>query len=344
METEGVVSPGQPERPYVALTMGDPAGIGPEIVLKAAAEPSVAAVCTPVVFGDAGVLHRVAAACRLAVPRCIPLEDWLENPHGPGAVVVDCAAIDAAKVEPGRISAACGRAAHTYIVTAIRAALDNRVAAVATAPIHKEAFHAAGVMYPGHTEIFAALTGSPKYCMMLACDEFCVGFVTTHVDLAHVPALLSIDRVADVIRLTAEAARRLRGRPPRICVCGLNPHAGEHGLFGDEEERIIGPAVAIARADGLDVDGPIPPDTAFLPSRLERTDAYVAMYHDQGHIPFKMLAFDRGVNITLGLPIVRTSADHGTAFDIAWKGWASPNSLIQAISYAVQLGKTHPAQ
>jgi 4-hydroxythreonine-4-phosphate dehydrogenase len=235
------------------------------------------------------------------------------------------------------VQKACGRAAFQYIETAIRLAMEGRIAAVVTAPINKEALNLAGIGYPGHTEIFTALTRTPRSCMLLAADAISCSFVTTHTAYSRAPEAISAGRVLDVIELTSAAMIRLRGRPPRIAVCGLNPHAGEHGLFGDEEARCIEPAIASARGKGLTVEGPLPPDAAFLPRVRERTDAYVCMYHDQGHIPFKMLAFDTGVNITLGLPIVRTSVDHGTAFDIAWQGKANPSSLRQAIRYAMLL-------
>ena len=216
-------------------------------------------------------------------------------------------------------------------------------AAVVTAPIHKESLRLAGIPYPGHTEILAELTGTDRFCMMLASDEITVSLVTTHTAYGDVTAQISKDRIREVIDLTVAALKRLGKPRPRITVCALNPHAGEHGLFGDEEKRIVEPAVRAARKTGLRVTGPLPPDTAFLPARRKGTDAYVVMYHDQGLIPFKMLAFDKGVNITLGLPIVRTSVDHGTAFDIAWKGKASPNSLMQAVLWAVRLVSSKPS-
>lgn len=322
----------------IALTMGDPAGVGPELCLRAAADPHVLSLCRPVIFGDRPLLERVTAAAGVPPPPpAVTLEEWQARPTDDGPLLIDCRALDAGAVEPGRVQPTCGRAAYTYIETAIAEALAGRVAGVATAPINKEALSLAGVPYPGHTEIFAALTGTSRYCMMLASDPLTVSFATTHTALARVPAKLSVGRILEVIELTAAAMQRLRGRPPVIGVCALNPHAGEHGLFGDEEGRLIEPAVEQARARGLWVEGPLPPDAAFLEGRRRATDAYVAMYHDQGHIPFKLLAFDTGVNTTLGLPIVRTSVDHGTAFDIAWQGVASPRSLFEAIKYAVGL-------
>jgi 4-hydroxythreonine-4-phosphate dehydrogenase len=325
--------------PVVALTMGDPAGIGPEICLRAAHHPSVRAACMPIIFGDWDILRLVAERCKLPKPSCVASKtDWDHGCCDGMPDVVDCAALDGKSVQPGKVQKACARAAYEYIRTSIQAALEARIAAVATAPIHKEALKLAKIPYPGHTEIFAALTKARRACMMLASDEITVSFVTTHIGYAEVTSKLTTARIIDVIELTAEAVSRLRTVQPRIVVCGLNPHAGENRLFGcGEEEESIKPAVARARAKGLRVEGPISPDAAFLPERRRDVDAYVCMYHDQGHIPFKMLAFDRGVNVTLGLPIVRTSVDHGTAFDIAWSGRASARSMIEAVLWAARL-------
>jgi 4-phospho-D-threonate 3-dehydrogenase / 4-phospho-D-erythronate 3-dehydrogenase len=247
-------------------------------------------------------------------------------------------------VTPGQISADCGKAAFTYIEHAIGAALSGRIAGVVTAPVHKEALRLAGVPYPGHTEIFTALTGSRRSCMMLYSDVLTVSMVTTHIGYHEVPDKLSVSRIVDVIELTAETMGCMLGREPRLAICGLNPHAGERGLFGDkEEERFVEPAVAQARAKGISIVGPLPPDAAFTPGQRKRFDAIVTLYHDQGHIPFKMLAFDTGVNVTLGLPVVRTSVDHGTAFDIAWKGLADPQSLFCAIRVATDLARGRSA-
>jgi len=314
-------------KPRIALTMGDPAGVGPEICLQAVANDTVASLCAPVIFGDRGVLERVAAACGLTMPAA--------------EAIIDLRAIEADQVSPGAISAATGQAAYRYIEAAIAAAMRGEVQAVATAPIHKEALHRAGINYPGHTEIFTQQSGAERSCMMLTSAEITCSLVTTHVGLRDVPSLLSSESILDVIRLSHAAMRRIRGREPRLVVCGLNPHAGEHGLFGaGEEEKIIAPAIEAARSEGITIEGPLPSDTAFLPSIRERTDCYVCMYHDQGLIPLKTLAFDTAVNVTLGLPIVRTSVDHGTALDIAWQGKASVVSMIEAIKLAVRLGAT----
>lgn len=327
--------------PALGLTMGDPAGIGPEICLGALNEPSVLRDCIPVVFGDVGVLQRLSSmGAGKFFGRTLSLAEWDRLGKVNEPLVVDCGGVDAAKVPPGEISADCGRAGYIYIENSIRAALAGRIAGVVTAPIHKEALQRAGVPHPGHTEIFTALTGARRSCMMLHSEVLTVSMVTTHIGYAEVPARLSVQRVLDVIELTAEAMTWLRGRAPRLAVCGLNPHAGEHGLFGQrEEEQFIEPAVARARERGIAIEGPLPPDAAFTTAQRKKYDAIVTMYHDQGHIPFKMLAFDTGVNLTLGLPIIRTSVDHGTAFDIAWRGTADPRSLFAAIHVAAELAR-----
>jgi 4-hydroxythreonine-4-phosphate dehydrogenase len=319
--------------------MGDPAGIGPELCTHALVEPAVLERCIPVVFGDAAVFDRLNEG---GLPKAdVPirtLEEWTAGGRPTAPLVVHCEAVHAESLQPGTVSADCGRAAYAYIEHSIAAALAGHIDGVVTAPIHKEALKLAGVQYPGHTEIFTALTGTQRSCMMLYSEELTVSMVTTHIGYFEVPQRLSVERVSDVIRLTHEAMRRMRGRQPRLAICGLNPHAGEHGLFGQrEEERFVEPAVTVAREAGIEIEGPLPPDTAFTASVLKRTDAIVTLYHDQGHIPFKMLAFDTGVNITLGLPIVRTSVDHGTAFDIAWQAKASPQSLYAAIHVAADL-------
>ena len=326
-------------KPLIAITMGDPAGVGPELSLRVLAERAVLKKCTPVVFGDAEVLRRVGKQLKLPAPaKFVSLADWQSGAKVEKAAVIDCQAVDAAAIEPGKVSPTCGAAAYKYIETAVRSALSGKVSAVATCPIHKEALSAAGVQHAGHTEILAHLSGTTRVCMMLTSPSLTVSFATTHCGYIDVPSRLSTQRILDVIELTASAMELLRRRRPRLSVCGLNPHGGEHGLFGrGEEEKLIAPAVEAARAKGINVEGPLPPDSAFIPQRLKKTDATVCMYHDQGHIPFKMLAFDTGVNVTLGLPIVRTLVDHGTAFDIAWRGIASPTSLIQAVLLAVTL-------
>jgi 4-hydroxythreonine-4-phosphate dehydrogenase len=334
--------------PLVALTMGDPAGVGPEICLRALAAPEIQAVCIPAVFGDAAVLKRCAAQTGLPAPEFIlPKGDWnsaaadLARP-----AVLDLSLLHAEEVTPGTVTAETGRASYGYIEAAIDAALAGQVAAITTGPISKEALHAAGYFYPGHTEIFAERTHAERSCMMQFSEEIVCTFVTVHVGYYEVPSLLSPGRILEVIELTADALRRWHEREPKLVVCGLNPHAGEHGLFGQrEEERFIIPAIEAARAKGLTVEGPLPPDTAFVPYKRRVTDGFICMYHDQGHIPVKALAFDSTVNTTLGLPIVRTSVGHGTACDIAWRGEARADNLFAALKLAAKLaGKaTSPA-
>ena len=310
------------DRPRIAVTMGDPAGVGPELCLRALNDTRVQDACRPVVLGSAAILRNIG------------------HRHGwpiPDDSIMDVCALDAESVQPGVIDARCGQAAYTCIETAIQSAIRGDIDAVTTGPVHKEALRRAGIRFPGHTEIFAAQTGAQRYCMMQTSSALTVSFVTTHIPVKAVADALTRERILDVIELTADIMTRLRGRAPRLAVCGLNPHAGEHGQFGDEETRVIAPAIESARKLNIAVVGPVPPDIAFLPEKRKETDAIVCMYHDQGHIPLKMLAFDSAVNITLGLPIIRTSVDHGTAFDIAWQGLANPGSLIQAILLAARL-------
>jgi 4-hydroxythreonine-4-phosphate dehydrogenase len=320
--------------------MGDPAGVGPEVCLHLLADQAVARECTPILFGDASVLERVAAATKLPLSApLISLQQFQADYQSiTTPTIVDLKLLAADDVHPGKTSAVTGRAGYTYVDRAIDAALAGQVAAVSTAPLNKEAMHAAGINFPGHTEIFAARTNAARSCMMQYSEEITCTFVTVHVGYGEVPGLLKKERILDVIELTAAALKKLRNREPKIVVCGLNPHAGEHGLFGDrEEERIIIPAIEIARQNGITIEGPLPPDTAFLPAKRKSTDAFVCMYHDQGHIPVKALAFDSAVNTTLGLPIIRTSVDHGTACDIAWQGKANPSSLFSAVRLAIRL-------
>lgn len=322
--------------------MGDPAGVGPELCLRLLAEESLVRECVPVVFGDAALLRRVAGETGLSFRARVLGESAMAGLRAESEpCVLDLACVDAACVQPGRVDARCGEAAFRCIQSAIDAALAGRVAAVVTAPINKESLHAAGRKFPGHTEIFAERFGAARSCMMQYSNEITCSFATVHVGYAEVPRLLSTGRILEVIELTADALRRLRGREPKLLVCGLNPHAGEAGLFGArEEETSIAPAIAAARTKGIEVAGPIPPDTAFTPARRREFDAVVCMYHDQGHIPVKALAFDSAVNITLGLPVPRTSVDHGTAFDIAWQGKANPGSLFAAVRLAAKLART----
>lgn len=340
------MSPTTNQGPRIAITMGDPAGIGPEIVLKALLDPAAAAARL-VVIGDADLLARTAASLHLPleVRRVAEPTEAPDAPDGTVAVI-DPGLLPTGWHEIGRISPIAGAAAVGYVLKAVELAKAGQVDAIATAPLNKAAMHAAGyTRYAGHTEILADAVGSKEAAMLLVARNLRVIHVTTHVSLADAIGRTRPERVAKVIRLAHQAVRDLGIEQPRIAVAGLNPHAGEGGLFGQEEIEIIGPAIAGCRADGIDVTGPWPADTVFYrAAHLDQFDAVVAMYHDQGHIPIKMYAFDHGVNMTVGLSIIRTSVDHGTAFDIAGQGIASPLSMVEAIRVAVQIVRARAAQ
>ena len=327
-------------KPLIAVTMGDPAGVGPEICLQLLANEEVCAIATPVVFGDARLLARCARQTGLPAPKRILSEiDWAEKCGSiDEPAVLDLFGFDAEDFMPGTVSAKTGAAGYRYVDKSIAAALAGQVAAVATAPLNKEALHAAGITYPGHTEMFAEKMAAARSCMTFFSAEMICSLVTVHIGYQDVVPALTTARILDVIELTDEAVRRVRGKAPKIAVCGLNPHAGEHGLFGrGEEENIIAPAIAAARAKGITIEGPLPPDTAFIATKRRSVDAYICMYHDQALIPLKALAFDTAVNTTLGLPVPRTSVDHGTACDIAWQGKANGSSLVEAVRLAAKM-------
>ncbi len=327
-------------KPLIAVTMGDPAGVGPEVCLQLLANASVREVAIPVVFGDARLLSRCARQTGLPAPRRIISEiEWAEKCASiDEPAVLDVFGFEAEGFAPGIVSARTGAAGYRYVEKSIEAALTGQVAAVATAPLNKEALHAAGIPYPGHTEMFAEKMKAARVCMTFFSAEMICSLVTVHIGYQDVVPALNTARVLDVIELTVEAVQRVRGIKPRIAVCGLNPHAGEHGLFGrGEEENIIVPAMAAARAKGITIEGPLPPDTAFIATKRRSVDAYICMYHDQALIPLKALAFDTAVNTTLGLPVPRTSVDHGTACDIAWQGRANGTSLVEAVLLAAKM-------
>ncbi len=284
-------------KPRIAITAGDPAGIGPEIAARAAADPRVTAVCEPIVYG----------------------------PPAGGAFA------------PGVLSAAAGRAGYEALVRAVRDVQAGRADALATAPVNKAAWRLAGLPWSGHTDLLAHLTGARHVAMMFDSDALRVVLATIHIPLAEVPRALTRPSLEATIELTARELPRFGIRAPRIAVAGMNPHAGEHGLFGREEAEVIGPSIAACRSRGVDVSGPYPGDTVFLRARRGEFDAVVACYHDQGLIPVKLLAFGRAVNVTLGLPFIRTSVDHGTAFDIAGTGRADAESLVAAVLLAARL-------
>ena len=321
----------------IAITSGDPAGVGPELSLKICAA-NRSKDRQLLLYGDAQIFERVANKLNLPLPRIeTELPSILSSNE---SAILDFGSEGLESLQPGIVNAATGKAAFHYIDQAIQDAMRGSVDAIVTAPIHKEALHQARVPYPGHTEMLADKTNADRHLMMLTSNEITCSLVTAHVGLDEVSELLSIEKIVEAIELSNEAMKRMRGREVRIIVCGLNPHAGESGLFGrGEEESIISPAVEAARAKGIDVTGPLPPDTAFTPTKRATTDCYVCMYHDQGLIPLKALAFDTAVNVTLGLPIVRTSVDHGTALDIAWQGKASMTSFEHAIDLAMKLAE-----
>jgi 4-hydroxythreonine-4-phosphate dehydrogenase len=335
--------------PCLAVTMGDPAGIGPEIIVKACARlaPRIAA-------GELRLLvigHRAALdAARHLHPGAATLPVVAAPDSWPSLAFLP-AGEEREPVPLGRISPEAGRFAYLAVEQAVALALAGRIDAIVTAPLNKEALNLAGHHYAGHTDMLAALTHTKSSVMLLAHGDMRVGHVTTHVALADVPRLLTPERLRRTIDLTHAAVRDLGIAAPRIAVAALNPHAGEGGLFGRQDDEITAPVIAACRTDGLDVTGPVPGDTVFVKLRARQFDAVVAMYHDQGHIPVKLLGFDvdpatgawralSGVNITLGLPIIRTSVDHGTAFDIAGRGVASEESLIEAVDYALRLAES----
>jgi len=295
-------------KPRIAITTGDPAGIGPEIALRAAGHPEVKAACEPILYG--------------------PSSDE-----------------ELSAFERGRVSAAAGRAAYNAVLRAVSDAVDGRIDALATAPIHKEAFAEAGLPWKGHTDLLAHLTGASRGVMMFYSDPLRVVLATVHIPLAQVATVLTQSLVEEVIALTASELPRFGLPAPRIAVAGLNPHAGEHGLLGSEEERVLRPAIGACAKRAIRVSGPFPADTVFVRAIRGEFDVVIACYHDQGLIPVKMAAFGKAVNVTLGLPIVRTSVDHGTAFDIAGRGVADPSSMVEAVKLAARLatGRLKPA-
>ncbi|MBV6480705.1 MAG: D-threonate 4-phosphate dehydrogenase [bacterium] len=334
-------------KPLLVITQGDPAGIGPEICLKALSDPAVLEVCRPVLAGDVRVLEQVGHSLGLKVPEIRIPRDSLDSSaslfEGEGPFILGCGHIDE-ELRPGEATRLAGEASYRYITTAIEGAMQGIFDGTVTAPITKTTLHLAGITEPGHTEIFARLTGTRNYAMMLYSPRIAVSFVTCHQSLRSVPDSFTTEDVIRVTSLTHDTLLRIRGKQPRIAVLGLNPHAGEKGLFGDEESRLIEPAVEHCRAHGWLVEGPIPPDAAFMPHALARFDGHVTLYHDQGSIPFKMISMHDGVNITMGLPIIRTSVDHGTAYDIAWQGKASHSSLVSAIQLAAQLASSRQGE
>lgn len=319
----------------LAITAGDPGGIGPEIIVRALASGEPYRHCIPVVIGDPGIMQEAASLADLPVtineirsPSEAATSKDVVNLISPGnpQVFIKC-----------RPSKGGGEACAGYIRKAVELAMNRKVDGVVTAPISKEALKMAGFSWPGHTEMIAELTGTTDYAMMLTGGPLKVILATIHTSLRSVPDLITRARVLRTVRLAKRACEMFGIRQPKIVVAGLNPHAGESGIFGDEELSEILPAVEDALREGIPVSGPFPPDTIFNKAYKGEVDIVVCMYHDQGLIPLKMIAFDKGVNVTVGLPIIRTSPDHGTAYDIAWQGKADPSSMIEAIKFASML-------
>ena len=317
---------------YVGITMGDPAGIGPEISLKAIEEHTEFKNCT-IVYGSYEILKYYHELLHISTPLVkieSPAQFQKEKIN-----VISVVDLSVADIEVGKVAAVAGDAAYRYVEKAIQDALAGEISIVTTAPLNKEALHKGGHNFDGHTEIFATLTNTKKYTMMLWSEKLSVVHVSTHCALREACNRVTKARVLECIDLAKDALEQLGIENPRIAVAGLNPHSGEAGIFGIEDIEEITPAVEAAQKRGIMVEGPVPPDTVFLKAYQGKYDIVVAMYHDQGHIPMKMMAFDSGVNVTLGLPIIRTSVDHGTAFDIAGKGIAKSDSMY----YALKLGK-----
>jgi len=321
------------ENKLFGITIGDSSGVGPEILLRAFRGGEI--IPPFVAYGDIAALdhYNNLLGCAVAI-RAIKKP----SEYRPGELnVIDHGILQPGEVTPGRLSAVSGRAAREYVVSATKSALAGEIAAMVTLPMNKEATQLTDPVFTGHTELIGELCGSKDVTIMLASDQLIVTHVSTHMSLQNAIHAAKKERICTILRLTSDAVRKLVPNP-RIAVAGLNPHAGENGLFGEEEIREIRPAVEWAQSQGMPIDGPFPPDTVFyMAVRKKKFDAIVCMYHDQGHVPLKLLDFEGGVNIALGLPIVRTSVDHGTAFDIAGKGEASTHSLIRAIEYAVKL-------
>ena len=344
-------------RPIIAITMGDPASIGPEITIKAlGGHQELYDACKPLVVGDAEIMRRARKMVGREDIEIHAVSSVEEALFQPGTIdVYDMKLVDADTMPIGQISVEAGNAAFQYVKKVIEMAMAGEVDGTVTNALNKEAMNLAGHHFSGHTEIYAHYTGTKKYCMMLAHQNMRVTHVSTHVSLREACDRVKKDRVLDVIRMSHEACKDLGIEHPRVAVAGLNPHCGEGGLFGDEEIKEIGPAIEAARAEGIDASGPFPPDSVFSKLRGGWYDIVVCMYHDQGHIPLKVVGFVynqkegkwdavEGINLTLGLPIVRVSVDHGTAFDQAGTGMANELSLMNAIDYGVRLSRSRKSK
>jgi 4-hydroxythreonine-4-phosphate dehydrogenase len=322
----------------IGITMGDPSGIGPEIILKSFGNREIRDNRI-IVIGDYTVMQ---AACKLLNINSFKLNriQYVQDGIFKRGVlnILDLPLVNMNDLQPGKVQAVSGNAAFECIKKAVALAENEDIDVVVTAPLNKEALHMAGHKFPGHTEILSSLTGTRDYAMLLYEKRLSVIHVSTHVSLLEAITGLRRVRIEKVIRLGSEVMKRLIGGEPRIAVAGINPHAGENGLFGKEEINEIIPAVQHMKISGINVEGPLPPDTVFLNALNGKYDLVVAMYHDQGHIPLKLIGFSSGVNVTVGLPFLRTSVDHGTAFDISWKGKANEESMVEAIKLSIKLG------
>jgi len=349
------------KKPIIGITMGDPAGIGPEVVVKALMDKKVRHRCYPLVFGSYSIIFSAAKKLfvRVNLRKITWVEDILEDPAEGGKNskapinVLDCTRFDHRKVKPGKITRLSGRMAADSVIYATQFALSNQIDAMVTAPLSKKGLNLAGYDFPGHTEFLAYLTATQKFAMMFVSDKFSTGggsasgrkvvLVTTHLALSQVAKAISKKRIFEKIILAEETLRKYFGvKKPKIGVCALNPHAGEEGMFGTEERKFILPAIKLAQKMGTKTFGPYPADTIFSPKISENFDCIVAMYHDQGLIPLKMGGLGNAINLTIGLPIIRTSPDFGTALDIAGKGIADPKGMINAILLATQMSKIPP--
>ncbi len=319
----------------IAITMGDPGGVGSEVIIKSLYGAEINEYCIPIVIGDRSVMDEAIKSLNLYI-RLNIINSPEESAPSPGAMeLIDMGELNDFK--KGEATASGGKASASYIKKAVELAMDSTVDAIVTGPISKEALKMAGFHWQGHTEMIAELTGTKEYAMMLVGGLLRVILVTIHTSIRSVPNMITKENVLKSIRLAKKACDMMGINNPRIAVAGLNPHAGESGIFGEEEVKEIKPAVDEAVKEGFPAEGPIPPDTVFFKAYRGEFDIIVCMYHDQGLIPLKMIAFDEGVNVTIGLPIIRTSPDHGTAYDIAWKGKANPFSFIEAIKLASRL-------
>lgn len=303
----------------IALTMGDPAGIGPEIAVKAAANQELRSMADIILYGSRDIINE--AAKRFAPDAELNIKETGD--------------LRFSDVPIAKADAACGLAAHNAVIIATRDALAGEVDAIVTAPMNKASVNSAGIPFTGHTELIAELCKCDSFAMMQSAEDLRVAFVTTHIPLSAVADTITEERIIEVAHLLKNAVRAEGIKHPKLAAAAINPHAGENGYMGTQDEEVVKPALEKLRSSGMSIDGPFPPDTLFIESTRSRYDGILSMYHDQGHIPFKMLAFDRGVNSTLGLPIIRTSVDHGTAFEIAWQGVADTGSLFAAMKLAI---------